>query len=64
MITLLDVNDESPKCDRQTYSITIVEDTAVNSVIGTLICSDNDNDPLKLNNKIDSFVITDGNIGM
>ena len=62
-INIMDINDETPACDQQHYSVEIQEDITVGSQVVTLLCLDNDDDPNGLNNGINSYLITAGNTG-
>ena len=62
-INIIDVNDVKPSCEKQLYSLDVAENTASGTAILTLVCNDGDDDPNGINNRIGSFMITDGNTG-
>ena len=64
LVSITDVNDEIPVCERQSYSVSLPEDFAVDTIFLSLICFDRDNDPLNVNSNISSYVIINGNTGI
>ena len=62
-INIIDVNDVTPSCEKQLYSLDIPENVTIGSTVLPLICTDGDDDPNGINNGIGSYIITEGNTG-
>ncbi|XP_059146713.1 cadherin-23-like isoform X2 [Physella acuta] len=56
-VSVTDVNDNAPHCSSNFYPAFISEAAGANTLVATLRCQDDDNDPYKLNNNLTySFV--------